>query len=161
MIPSVLGIGVVALYLTGAFASPGGDCPGRLLGAWEYRQRAGEGYDLEGERIELSCVGGSVRGLYFGLEREGEHGLFYTLVEVPDLKVTSNSTLTFTVAERELFLHRPKSLQEVRQNRNDVAGFTKDTLHMQGRLDEGNLVLTCLSKTGSCPEAVMVFHKGK
>ena len=124
MIPSVLG--VVALYLTGAFASPGGDCPGRLLGAWEYRQRAGEGYDLEGERIELSCVGESVRGLYW-----------------------------------ELFLHRPKSLQEVRQNRSDVAGFTKDTLRMQGQLDEGNLVLTCVSKTGSCPEAVMVFHKGK
>ncbi len=66
-----------------------------------------------------------MRGLYSGLEREGEHGLFYTLVEVPDLKVTPSGTLTFTVAERELFLHRPKNLQEVRQNRLTAAAFTK------------------------------------
>lgn len=98
---------------------------------------------------------------YSGLEREGEHGLFYTLVEVPDLKVTPSGTLTFTVAERELFLHRPKNLQEVRQNRLTAAGFTKDSLHMQGRLDQGNLALTCASKAGSCPEDLMVFHKGK
>lgn len=66
-----------------------------------------------------------MRGLYSGLEREGEHGLFYTL------------------------------------NRLTAAGFTKDSLHMQGRLDQGNLALTCASKAGSCPDDLMVFHKGK
>lgn len=161
MFSSVLGLGFAALYLAGMFASSSGACPGRFLGAWEYRQRAGQQYDKEGERIELACVGGSLRGLYFGLEREGEHGLFYTLVEVPDLKVSPEGTLTFTVADRELFLHPPKNLQEVRQNRLTAAGFTKDTLHMQGGLTEGNLALTCLSRAGSCPDAVMVFHKGK
>ena len=161
MFPSVLGLGVAALYVAGMSAPSSGACPGRFLGDWEYRQRAGQEYDKEGERIKLTCVGGSLRALYFGLEREGEHGLFYTLVEVPDLKVSPDGTLTFTVTERELFLHRPRSLQEVRQNRVTAAGFTKDTLHMQGGLTEGNLVVTCLSRAGSCPEAVMVFHKGK
>jgi hypothetical protein len=161
MFPSVLGLGAAVLYLAGMSAPSSGACPGRFLGAWEYRQRAGQEYDEEGERIELTCVGGSLRGLYFGLEREGEHGLFYTLVEVPDLEVSPDGTLMFTVAERELFIHRPRSLQEVRQNRVTAAGFTKDTLHMQGGLSEGNLALTCLSKRGSCPEAVMVFHRGK
>jgi hypothetical protein len=102
-----------------------------------------------------------MRGLYFGLEREGEHGLFYTLLELPDLKVISDGTLTFTVGERDLFTQRPRNLQEVQQSRNTAAGFTKDSLHLQARLDEGNLVLTCGSRAGSCPENVMVFHRGK
>ena len=158
---AVLAIGLVPFILASDYTQPGTDCPGKYLGIWEYRQRAGGGYDLEGERIELTCVGGSLRGLYFGLEREGEHGLFYTLVEVPDLKVSPDGALRFTVAERELFPHRPKNLQEIRQNRVTASGFTKDTLHMQGGLTEGNLVVTCLSRAGSCPEAVMVFHTGK
>jgi hypothetical protein len=82
MLPAAVGIGFVLLSLTAGFAPPQADCQSRFLGAWEYRQRAGDGYDKEGERIELSCGGGSMQGLYFGLEREGEHGLFYTLVEM-------------------------------------------------------------------------------
>lgn len=161
LLTAVFAIGLVPLLLASGSSKPDRNCPKLYLGGWEYRQRAGDSYDLEGERIELTCVGGSLRGLYFGLEREGEHGLFYTLVEVPEIKVSQDGTVTFTVGERELFLHRPKNLQEVRQNRLTAAGFTKDTLHMQGGLTEGNLALTCRSRAGSCPDAVMVFHRGK
>ena len=161
MLPAALGIGFVFLFLTGAFASPDADCPSRFLGAWEYRQRAGDGYDNEGERIELRAGGGSMHGLYFGLEREGEHGLFYTLVEVADLKLSSNGDLVFTVPERDLFHERPRNLQQVKQKRLTSAGFTRDTLHMHGRLQEGNLILACTSKGRSCPEDVMLFYKGK
>jgi hypothetical protein len=161
VLPAAAGIGFVLLFLTGAFASPEADCQSLFLGAWEYRQRAGDGYDKEGERIELSCRAGFMEGLYFGLEREGEHGLFYTLVELADLKFSSKSDLAFTVPERDLFYERPKSLQEVEQKRLASAGFTRDSLHMQGQLQEGSLILTCTSKGRSCPEDVMVFHKGK
>jgi len=157
---AALGIGLALLSLTGAFASPEADCQSRFLGAWEYRQRAGDGYDNEGERIELTCGGGSMQGLYFGLEREGEHGLFYTLVEVADLKLGSDGDLSFTVAERDLFRERPKNLQEVKQKRLTSAGLTRDALYMQGRLREGNLILACTSKGHSCPEDVMLFYKG-
>jgi len=101
-----------------------------------------------------------MQGLYFGLEREGEHGLFYTLVELTELKVGSNGDLAFTVPERDLFIERPKSLQEVKQKRLTSAGFTRDELHLRGRLHEHKLVLACTSKGRSCPEDVMVFSKG-
>jgi hypothetical protein len=156
-----MGIGFVLLFLTGLLAAREPDCQRPLLGAWEYRQRAGEGYDEEGERLELSCNIGSVHGLYFGLEREGEHGLFYTLVELTDLKLGPNGDLTFTVPDRSLFRRRPKSLQEVKENHLTSAGFTRDTLHLRGRLQEGNLVLACTSTGHSCPEDRMLFGRGK
>lgn len=161
MLPAAGGIGFVLLSLTAAFAPPQADCQSRLLGAWGYRQRAGDGYDSEGERIELTCGGGSMQGLYFGLEREGEHGLFYSLVEVADLKLGSDGDLSFTVPERDLFRERPMNLQEIKQKRLTSAGLTRDALYMQGRLREGNLILSCTSKGHSCPENVMVFSKSK
>jgi hypothetical protein len=154
-------MGVVLVSLTGAFVAPEADCQSRFLGAWEYRQRAGDGYDKEGERLELSCTGGSMQGLYFGLEREGEHGLFYTLVAVTDLKLSSNGELTFTVPQRDLYHERPKNLQDIEQKRLAPAGFTRDRLHLQGKLQEGNLILACISKGRTCPEDVLVFYKGK
>lgn len=156
---AALGFGLV--FLTSAFTSPKHDCQNRFLGTWEYRQRAGDGYDLEGERIELTCGGSSMQGLYFGLEREGEHGLFYTLVEVADLSLSSSGELVFTVPERDLFQTRPKDLREVKQKRLTPAGFTRDELHMRGRLQEGKLILACTSSGHSCPEDVMAFGKGK
>jgi hypothetical protein len=130
-----------------------------LLGAWEYRQRAGDGYDAEGEKLQLSCRDKVLQGLYYGLEREGEHGLFYTLVEVTSLKVGPEAGLSFTVPGRELFYERPKDLQEVTGKKLESAGFTRDELHIQGRLKDGSLVLSCTSKGGSCPESVMGFRK--
>ena len=84
-------------------------CDRRFLGTWEYRQAAGAGFDAEGERLEFGCTDGSLRGLYFGLERAEEHGLFYTLVEMMDLRVTSDSGLSFLVGARDLYSERPKS----------------------------------------------------
>ena len=157
---AALGMGLALTVLTAAFA-PEDDCQGRFLGAWDYRQRAGNGYDLEGERIELTCGGGSMQGVYFGLEREGEHGLFYTLVEVADLSLSSSGELAFTVPERDLFQTRPKDLRAVKQKRLMPAGFTRDELQMRGRLQEGKLVLACTSSGHSCPEDVMAFSKDK
>ncbi len=156
-----MGIGFILLFLTGMLAAGKADCQRDFLGAWEYRQRAGDGYDEEGERIEISCDKGSMRGLYFGLEREGEHGLFYTLVELTDVKLGSNGDLTLTVPERNLFHQRPKNLQEVERNRLTAAGFTRDTLHLRGRLQQGNLVLTCTSTGHSCPEDLMLFRRDR
>ena len=135
-------------------------CDVQFLGTWEYRQAAGAGFDAEGERLVLSCRSGSMYGLYFGLERAEEHGLFYTLVEMKDLKVTPGSALSFMVGERDLFSERPRSLDDIRQKKVTWAGVTRDTLVMRGRLERGNLYLTCTSTAGLCPDKVMMFRKG-
>jgi len=135
-------------------------CDPRLSGSWEYRQAAGSGFDAEGERIEFSCGSGTMRGLYFGLERAEEHGLFYTLVEMKDVRTTPDSGVSFLVGERELFSQRPRSLEDIRLKRVTWAGVTRDTLVMRGRLERGNLVVTCTSTVHVCPDKVMIFHKG-
>ncbi len=55
--------------LAGSGRPPASECPRRFLGTWEYRQRAGDSFDPEGERVELTCRRDSLRGIYFGLER--------------------------------------------------------------------------------------------
>jgi hypothetical protein len=102
-----------------------------------------------------------MRGLYFGLEREGEHGLFYTVVQLADLMLAPNGDLGFIVPGRELFHERPKSLEEAEQKRSASAGVTRDELRLRGRLQQGNLVLGCTSTGYSCPEDLMVFRRGK
>jgi hypothetical protein len=135
------------------------DAQRRLLGTWEYRQAAGTGFDREGERLEFSWKEKSIRGVYLGLEREGEHGLFYTAVEMKNLTVGPNGEIAFVVPERDLFEKRPKSVEEARQKTRESAGFTRDELHMQGRITGGTLTLQCVSKSPSCPDRVMVFKK--
>jgi len=147
------------LVLPTGLPSRSASCPPPLLGAWEYRQRAGDSYDAEGERLQLSCSDKILTGLYYGLEREGEHGLFYTLVAVTEVKVSPDADLSFTVPARELFYKRPKSLQDIKGKKLESAGFTRDELHIRGRLKDGNLALSCASESGSCPEKVMVFRR--
>jgi hypothetical protein len=137
----------------------GSACPAGWTGRWEYRQKAGDGYDEEGERLELSCRAGSLAGLYYGLEREGEHGLFYTLTEVRNLQLSPEGELSFTVPGRALFHQRPATLQEVEHKKLASAGFTRDELHMKGKLQGTTLSLSCTSQAISCPEDVMVFRR--
>ena len=131
-----------------------------FLGTWEYRQRAGKGYDSEGERIELRSTGGALTGAYFGLEREGEHGLFYTAVEIKDIKV-EQGRISFTIPERHLFSDRPKSLKEGKLNESKSSGYTRDELKMQGQMRDGSLMVTCSSHSNTCPDKVMEFRKNK
>jgi hypothetical protein len=136
-------------------------CDRRFLGTWEYRQAAGAGFDAEGERLEFACKDGSMRGLYFGLERAEEHGLFYTLVEMQNLTVAPDGALSFLVGERELFSERPRTFDDIRLKKVTWSGVTRDTLVMRGRIERGNLYLTCTSTAHLCPDKVMMFRKGK
>jgi hypothetical protein len=139
--------------------SPMPDCPREFVGTWEYRQAAGDGLDAEGERLELSCGGASLSGHYLGLEREGEHGLFYTAVEVTGLAVGSAGRISFVVPERELFHTRPPSVAAARQKRLESAGITRDALHFEGALEGKKLILGCTAQGGACPDATMVFRR--
>lgn len=137
--------------------------PPPVLGIWEYRQRnaaAPSGFDSEGERLELGLQGDSVVGVYFGLEREGEEGLFYTVTEVADLSVDRKGKISFVVPARAIFTDRPASLAEAQAEARQSAGFTRDALRMEGELRGGTLVLACSSSPGSCPDRELVFRKG-
>lgn len=153
---SFLGILVLAGLVVGGQA-PARGCPHQILGAWEYRQAAGDGFDAEGERLDLSCGDRVLRGWYHGLEREGDHGLFYTLVEVRNLKVDQAGLISFVVPERELFRQRPSTLAAVQQKRLLPSGITRDQLHFRGRVESRKLVLTCAAQGNACPEHRMVF----
>lgn len=135
-----------------------------FLGTWEYRQRnsaSPTGYDAEGERIELKRQGKSIQGLYFGLQREGEHGLFYTLVEMKDIEVSEGGKISFRIPERDIYRERPGSLQEIEEREWASAGFTRVELEFRGQLKNGELVLNCIAEPIECPEEVMVFRKAR
>jgi hypothetical protein len=147
----------LAVLLLGgtALAAAGSAAP--FLGSWEYRQSAGTAYDPEGEILELAEREGALHGTYLGLEREGEHGLFYTAVELRELRVSEDGELAFTVPERELFHERPRSLAD--RAARVPAGHTREELHFTGVVQDGTLRLDC-RPVPACPAPVMVFKKG-
>ncbi len=129
------------------------------IGKWEYRQvnpRSLTGYDMEGERLELVRSGSSVVGRYFGLERMGEEGLYYTATAVTKLTLR-DSVLSFVIPARSLYTKRPASLQDAKKMKE--TGITRHQLTMTGRLVDGHLRLGCTSEPGECPENLMVFGK--
>jgi hypothetical protein len=160
----IVSVLVPSLLLTAPNNFAADDTLAPFLGTWEYRQRnsgSPNGYDDQGERLELTQNGGSIQGLYFGLEREGEHGLFYTLVEIEDLKVDAGGRITFVVPERDIYRERPASLKEVEQWKGPNAGFTRSKMEFRGELKNGKLILQCTADPCTCPEDVMVFSKGR
>ena len=150
----------IALLVTAAIIAPAAPapapCDARFLGTWEYRQAAGAGFDGEGERLEFTCTGGVMGGLYFGLERAEEHGLFYTLVEMMDVRLTPDSGVSFLVGARDLYSQRPRTLEDIRLKTVTWSGVTRDTLVMRGQLELGNLVVTCASTAHLCPDKVKI-----
>jgi hypothetical protein len=155
-----------ALSFSNVFA--GEDILKLLLGSWEYKARdtySATGYEDEGERLELYYDAGSIRGLYFGLEREGEHGLYYSLVELKDVKVNKAGEISFIVPGRDFFTKRPHSLTEIKSGKTHPVGATRFKLKMQGDLQGEKLVIHCISDyptgDGECSEDIMVFQKRK
>jgi hypothetical protein len=147
----------VMLVLFSAVVSHAAEDPTtRILGVWEYRQAnsaSPSGFDDEGERLQFTRAGGKIQGLYFGLEREGEHGLFYSLVGLKNIQLTGNK-ISFTVPERSLYSTRPAQIGEALES----TGYTRDELHYEGTIEVGALSLRCSG--ASCPDRWVVFRKG-
>jgi hypothetical protein len=135
--------------------------PAALIGTWEYRQAnsaSPTGVDREGERLVFRrTADGQLVVLYLGLERAGEHGLFYTAVEATGLKIDPDGTVHVTVPARRLFRKRAESLEEAAKL--EPAGSTKFELSLSGRLSDESLVVSCSAADGSCPDSRMVFRR--
>ncbi len=135
-----------------------------LIGTWEYRQANSgreSGYDREGEKIEFRRSGDSVAGFYFGVERQGEEGLYYSAVQVVELAMDANGQIGFVVPGRDFFIERPKSIEEAMKRKDESNGFTKYPLRYTGSIVEGVLVLHCSTKNGNCPDNTLEFYKGR
>jgi hypothetical protein len=131
------------------------------MGTWEYRQAnvgSPTGLDSEGERLMFRrAADGRLVVDYFGLEREGEHGLYYTAVEVTGFKIDPDGTVRLIVPARRLFRTRPASVENAATLKE--AGFTKGELSFSGQLTGENLVVSCSAQLNDCPESRMIFRR--
>lgn len=123
-----------------------------LAGRWQYLQPP----DIEGEVLDLFVSSGRWRGVMNGLERAGEHGLFYYVAELEGLEVSPDGGIRFEVGERSLFDRRP-ALSEL-GGKGD-AGVVRDRMRFSGRLESGDLVLRCAGAGGSCPDSTLRFKR--
>ena len=123
-----------------------------LVGRWQYLQPP----DNEGEVLDLTASAGRVRGIMNGLERAGEHGLFYYVVEVMNLAIAPDGLITFEVGERTFFNTRPAL--SILGGKGDGGG-TRDIMRFEGKLEHEELVLRCQDKGGSCPDSVLRFKR--
>jgi hypothetical protein len=157
---------LVSILLAGPRAFAEDDSLKPFLGIWEYGMRdpaSPTGYDKEEERLELNEKGGAIQGLYFGLERGEDHGLFYTLVEIKNVEVSKGGKITFIVPDRDFYPVRPRSLAEAEdlKKHNLTSGGIRSEMKFQGQLKNGHLILQCTADRYQCPEDVMVFRRGQ
>ncbi len=123
-----------------------------LAGRWQYLQPP----DTEGEVLDLFTTSNHWRGIMNGLERAGEHGLFYYVVEIEKLVVLPDGNISFEIGERQFFAQRP-ALSHL--GGNGDSGFARLHLRFSGRIVGGDLVLYCSDEDGSCPDSTLRFKK--
>ncbi|NVM74785.1 hypothetical protein FHW83_000545 [Duganella sp. SG902] len=123
-----------------------------LIGRWEHRFPG----DSEGDIIVLRLEHDVIKGDYMGLEREGEHGLYYSATEIKDLEAV-NGEIRFIVPSRNFFVKRPKNPAQANAWAKNPSGGSNEKLEFQGHLVNGKLELACSSKFGGCPDTHMAF----
>jgi hypothetical protein len=146
------------LMAASAPSAPNGDVVGvaaarqttPAAGRWQYIQFP----DREGEVLDLFVADGRWRGIMNGLERTGDHGLFYYVVEVEQLAVDPDGTIRFEVSERSLFDERPPLSQ---LGGVGSGGLIRSRMRFSGRIEGGVLILRCADDDGSCPDATLHF----
>lgn len=141
---------VAALGCLGAAA--GREPAWGLAGRWQYLQPP----DKEGEVLDLTVSAGRLRGIMNGLERAGEHGLFYYVAEVMNPAIAPDGSITFEVGERTFFNARP-ALSIL--GGNGDRGGTREIMRFEGKLEREDLVLRCTDKGGSCPDSILRFKR--
>jgi len=149
MTRSVL-VAIIAVSLVGVLAA--GESAPNLVGRWQYIQPP----DSEGEVLDISVANGQLKGIMNGLERTGEHGLFYYVVEVSNLAVSSDGGVRFSVGERTLFSKRP-ALSKL--GVEGESGVFRDAMDFEGRIEGSDLVLKCSGGAGSCPDSTIRFKR--
>lgn len=128
------------------------ELPPSLTGRWQYLQPP----DKEGEVLDLFASSRQWRGVMNGLERAGEHGLFYYVVEVEKLSVAPDGSIGFEIGERSLFIKRP-ALSHL--GGNGDGGLDRSRMRFSGRIGDEDIVLQCADEDGSCPDSTLRFNR--
>lgn len=129
------------------------ELPSSLAGRWQYFQPP----DTEGEVLDLDASSGQWRGVMNGLERAGEHGLFYYVVEVGNLSVAPDGSIGFEIGERSFFNKRPVLSHP---GGDGDGGSARSRMRFSGRIVGEDLVLRCADEgDGSCPDSTLRFKK--
>ena len=123
-----------------------------LAGHWQYLQPP----DQEGEILVLLRSSGRWRGIMNGLERTGDHGLYYYVVEVENLVVDPNGSIRFEVGYRSFFRSRPALSDRAREG---DAGFARGRMRFAGRVEGRDLILRCEDEDRSCPDSTLRFMR--
>lgn len=139
---------LLCLYQTTVVAQ----APPPLAGHWQYLQPP----DSEGEVLDLSVSADGWHGIMNGLERAGEHGLFYYVVEVENLSVQPDGAIRFEIGERQLFIRRPALSRLTGQG---DGGVDRYRMRFNGEIEGEELVLQCRAAYGSCPDATLRFKR--
>jgi hypothetical protein len=167
-VPRSLRLAYVALVFMFAASTVGADeQPDPLagfVGTWEYRQEnsaAPGGYDDVGERLEMTRRGNELRIVYFGVEREAEHGLYFSVVEAESVAANDEGRVEFVVPERRYHDTRPSSLRAERSGSSN--GCCAEVLEYSGQLVGDELRLACRQRQRGyslCPDSTVVFRRG-
>lgn len=123
-----------------------------IVGRWQYIQPP----DSEGEVLDISLIGERYTGIMNGLERAGDHGLFYYVLEVSDLAIGADESVRFTVGPRSFFRQRPPLS---RLGTKSDGGGTRERMIFFGRIEGSELVLQCKGPGSSCPDSTLRFKK--
>jgi hypothetical protein len=140
------------LFLSVATVAQAQTSDAALVGRWQYRQPP----DTEGEVLDVYFSSGRYRAILNGLERAGEHGLFYYVVEPADLAVAADGSISFTVGARTFFSKRPPLS---RLGGEGGSGASRERMRFQGRIAGADLVLKCEGPPGSCPDTILRFKR--
>jgi hypothetical protein len=143
-------LGAVAGAAFVAFVAAQPSVP-ELVGRWQYIQPP----DAEGEVLDISFSGGAYRGIMNGLERAGEHGLFYYVAELTELSVAANGEIGFTVGARSFHRMRPPLSGTATVG---SSGHTVDRMRFHGRIEGADLVLKC-QPADVCPDSTLRFER--
>ena len=106
--------------------------------------------------IIFRCENDSLKGLMFGPDPEGEHGMFYFRTNLENLQV-NGSLINFNLAMGHLY-HKPYTLNNYKAVEYEVQGGSNGMQIYKGKLAGDSIVFTCDSD-GDCYDRVMVFKK--
>ena len=123
-----------------------------IVGRWQYIQSP----DSEGEVLDIVISGDRYIGIMNGLERAGEHGLFYYVVKVSHFVITIDGKIRFVVGPR--LFHRQRPALSTLDAKGDGGG-TQERMVFSGRLEGAELLLQCSDRGASCPDSVLRFRK--
>jgi hypothetical protein len=100
--------------------------------------------------------GARLSGIYAGEANLGEHGSAFFRVSLKDLTVEGDGTIHFSLPPYEMY-----PAPERDGKRQKKFGGTNPDARFRGVMQGEDILLTCRSKYGDCPENTVFFKKIK